>query len=599
MPDGTILLADHYWPVIDRAAPTVLVRCPYGRGFPYDFMYGGMLAQQGFHVIIQSCRGTAGSGGEFEPFVNEAADGLATVAWLRQQDWFSGSLGTIGASYLGFTQWALAADPPPELKAMVVQVSSDDFYGFLYPGGAFAMAASLTGVAAMVAQQHGFAAFAKAIVRLFRHHRRVARTLPFLDAYPAAIGERVPWFERWLSHPGADDPFWDSRRAEPRLPAAPPVSLLGGWADVCTDPTLDAYRRLRAAGRTVRLVVGPWNHTSGFDKDMPVTFGEALRWLRAHLDAGPDVDGQQDVAGAPDVTHEDPVRVWFGAAGSGVAARAGNGVAARAGKGPAGAEAGWRDLADWPPPGTEARPWRLTADRTLLSPGTAGAAPLADGSAADNGRDNSQADSAPANDDPADGSAAALAAPAVDAVTAFRYDPRDPTPSVGGVSMDSNDSGARRNDALEARPDVVTFTSPPLTDLLEVAGPVSVRLRVRGSSPYFDVFARLCDVDAAGHSWNVCDGLLRIGTGAGAGGSAGAGGWAEIEVPMSSTAHRFAAGHRVRLQVSGGAHPRFARNTGTGEPVATATEDGLIAVDIEIAHDPARPCALTLPVMTE
>jgi hypothetical protein len=128
-----------------------------------------------------------------------------------------------------------------------------------------------------------------------------------------------------------------------------------------------------------------------------------------------------------------------------------------------------------------------------------------------------------------------------------------------------------------------------------------VRLRVRGSSPYFDVFARLCDVDAAGHSWNVCDGLLRIGTGAGAdgGGSAGAGGWAEIEVPMSSTAHRFAAGHRVRLQVSGGAHPRFARNTGTGEPVATATEDGLIAVDIEIAHDPARPCALTLPVMTE
>jgi len=191
-------------------------------------------------------------------------------------------------------------------------------------------------------------------------------------------------------------------------------------------------------------------------------------------------------------------------------------------------------------------------------------------------------------------------------------------PSVGGVSMGSNDAGAQRNDALEARPDVVTFTSAPVAQELEVAGPVSVRLRVRGSSPYFDVFARLCDVDTAGHSWNVCDGILRLGDGADGARSAdegrGAGprqstgdrrsgtdesgdsGWVEITVPMSSTAHRFGAGHRVRLQVSGGAHPRFARNTGTGEPIATASEASLIAVDIEIGHDPARPGELFLPV---
>jgi uncharacterized protein len=540
---GVTLLADHYSPLVGGPAPAVLVRCPYGRGFPYDYMYGALLATHGFHVVIQSCRGTGGSGGEFEPFVNEAADGQATVAWLREQDWFNGSLGTIGASYLGFTQLALAADPPPELKAMVIQVSSDDFYGVHYPGGALALESALTAVAAMVAQHRGFGAFMVAILRLLRHRKRVERSLPLVDAYPPAIGERVGWFERWLAHPAPDDPFWDDRRAKPELAAAPPVSLLGGWADVCLDSTLDLYRRLRAADREVRLTVGPWNHTSGFNKDMPVVFGEALRWLRAHLaDDSASLKGSAPLSGerahgkrahggrrGADLSTT-PVRIWFGAAGT---------------------PGQWRDLADWPPPGTKLARWRLGGDGTLTA--------------------------REPDDDGLDVNTA---------VTAFRYDPAYPTPSVGGPSLDNHASGAQRNDKLEARPDVATFTTAPLRQALEVAGPVSVRLRVRGGSPYFDVFARLCDVDPAGHSWNVCDGLLRIGDGAA---------WTDVTVAMSSTAHQFGTGHRVRLQVSGGAHPRFARNTGTGEPIATATS--LVSVDIEIAHAAAGPGELSLPVM--
>jgi uncharacterized protein len=540
MPDGVTLLADHYWPVIDGPAPTLLVRCPYGRGFPYDFMYGGMFAQQGFHVIVQSCRGTGGSGGVFEPFVNEAADGQSTVAWLREQDWFNGSLGTIGASYLGFVQWTLAADPPPELKAMVVQVSSDDFYGFLYPGGAFALSASLTGLAAMVSQHRGFGAFVVAILRLLRHHKRVERTLPLVDAYPPAVGGRVDWFERWLSHPAADDPFWDSRRAAPDLAAAPPVSLLGGWSDVCIDPTLDLYRRLRSAGRVVRVAVGPWNHTSGFNKDMPIVFGEALRWFREHLLS----EGGDDP--------RTPARVWVGATG---------------------APGEWRDLTDWPPPPMEESRWLLRGDRSLTVAGiSASEATAGDVIADDATAGDAIADDAIAGD-----------------VTAFRYDPSDPTPAIGGPSMDSNNAGSRRNDKLEARADVVTFTSGPLAESVEIAGPVSVRLRVRGSAPNFDIFARLCDVDQVGHSWNICDGLLRLSDGDGDG-------WTDITVPMSSTAHRFGAGHRVRVQLSGGAHPRFMRNTGTAEPFATTTS--LVPVDIEISHDPDHPAVLTLPVQS-
>ena len=172
--------------------------------------------------------------------------------------------------------------------------------------------------------------------------------------------------------------------------------------------------------------------------------------------------------------------------------------------------------------------------------------------------------------------------PAQPGVSSFRYDPADPTPSVGGQLL-SNKAGPVDNQALEARPDVLVFTSPPLAADLEVIGPVSARLRVRASGPHFDVFARLCDVDPRGRSRNVCDGLIRHVPAAepGRGSRRPDHGADERDgVPVR-------AGHRLRLQVSGGAHPRFARNTGTGEPWATTTR--LAAVDLEIVHDAPTP----------
>src|SRR5271169_689689 len=114
MSDGVVLLADHYLPVSVASAATVLVRCPYSRSGPFGLQNAQILAERGYHVLMQSCRGTFGSGGEFEPMRNEIADGQDTVAWLREQSWFGGRLVTYGASYLGFVQWALAMDPPPE-----------------------------------------------------------------------------------------------------------------------------------------------------------------------------------------------------------------------------------------------------------------------------------------------------------------------------------------------------------------------------------------------------------------------------------------------------------------------------------------------------
>ncbi len=534
--EGVFLRTDHYRPVTDGPRPTLLVRTPYGRGFPWDYVYGALFARQGYHVLMQSCRGTGGSGGEFEPFTSEAADGQATVAWLRRQDWFSGELGTVGASYLAYVQWALAADPPPELRAMVVQVGSDDFYGFIYPGGAFALESTLVGTAAMLSFERGFARFGLAMARLLRQIRRVERTLPLIDAYPAAFGQRAAFFEQWLTHPGADDSFWSSRRAVADADRVPPTSLLTGWWDVCLDPTLASYRQLSDAGREVRLIVGPWNHASGFSNDLPLLLGEALGWLEAHLDgrAAPGADGDGDA----DDPRPLPVRVHVGEIGT---------------------RGQWRDLADWPPPGVRDQPWHLHSDGTLA------------------------AEFQPGED-----------------VSSVHYDPAAPTPSVGGPSMDSASAGPKRNNALEARPDVLVFTSEPLAGPIEVIGPVHIRLRVRGSGPHFDIFARLCDVDTRGRSWNVCDGLIRLdgaSMAAAADGSSAARAWSGITVPMSATAHRFGAGHRLRVQISGGAHPRFMRNTGTGDQVATATR--LVPVDIEVGHGASEPPVLSLPIVQE
>ena len=115
------------------------MRCPYGRTFPFSSLYAAVYAARGYHVILQSVRGTFGSGGAFEPPVNEAADGADTAAWMRDQPWYTGTFGTVGLSYLGQTQWALLEDPPADMVAAVVVVGVHDFAASSWGTGAFAV----------------------------------------------------------------------------------------------------------------------------------------------------------------------------------------------------------------------------------------------------------------------------------------------------------------------------------------------------------------------------------------------------------------------------------------------------------------------------
>lgn len=167
----------------------------------------------------------------------------------------------------------------------------------------------------------------------------------------------------------------------------------------------------------------------------------------------------------------------------------------------------------------------------------------------------------------------------------FRFDPYQPTPSTGGSTMRS--AGVVDNRALELRGDVLTFTGPALPEDLWVVGPVRARVHVRTSAPHADVFVRLCEVEPDGRSRNVTDGLVRLRADT----PDTADGSRVAEVELWPAAHVFRARNRIRVLVAGGAHPRFARNTGTGDQLT----DQMRAVDFEVLHDADHPSSITLP----
>ncbi|MEU8131583.1 CocE/NonD family hydrolase [Micromonospora sp. NPDC049049] len=515
--DGVVLRTDHYAPAV-RAAPTVLIRTPYGRGGPLRLL-GRLLAARGRHAVIQSCRGTGGSGGTFAPLVHERDDGADTLDWLRRQPWWSGQLGMFGVSYQGFAQWALAADADEELRAMVAVVTASATRDSTYAGESFALDTVLTWAELLHAQTVPWLARQWELKRGQPRLAAALEHLPLAEADRVATGVTIPFFQEWLRHHTPQAAYWRTRVfADQVAKVRAPVVMVTGWHDIFLPAQLDDHAVLRAAGTPPRLVIGPWTHGS------PGLFVGALReglaWLDEHLPATTRSRGPAGPA-------RPPVCIHVGGAGG-----------------------GWRDLPDWPPPAIQTA-WHLQP-----------------------------------------GGALAARTPVVSTPDAFRYDPADPTPSLGGPLLVAQRAGPVDNRRVEARPDVLTYTSAPLAAPVEVIGPVRAEIHLRSDLPYLDVFVRLCDVDRRGRSWNVCDGLVRVTPERFPADPSGA---LRIPVPLWPTAYRFAAGHRLRVQVSGGAHPRWARNPGTGEPLGTAVT--LRAGWRQVLHDPAHPSALLLPIV--
>ncbi len=532
MDDGAVLLADRYVASASshQPQPTVLVRSPYGRRQLFGLIFGRLLAERGLQVLVQSVRGTFGSQGAFSPF-DERADGLATLRWIRAQPWHSERIGMIGPSYLGLVQWALAPDAGDDLAALAIQVSASQFHGQTYLGGSLALETAGSWLVLVAAQERRLAPLA--MIRGLRRLPSLFAQLPIGELDARATGDEVAWFREALANPGRDDAYWVARdfaAGVGRVTA--PVQLVGGWQDIFLPWMLEDFAALHAAGRAPQLIVGPWTHTS--PGMLAAGLHEGLGWLRAHL------------LGDERLVRPSRVRVFVTGERSG---------------------GGWRELPGWPPPCTGERRLWLAAGARLqdAEPG------------ADHGGGDASGGNAGGGDEGARGG------------DRYRYDPANPTPSLGGPVLLTREPVVD-NRALEARPDVLAYTGAPLREIVEAIGPVRVELHVRASSPHFDLFARVCDVDPAGASWNVCDALVRVAPGRF---DVAADGTTRVAFDLWPIGHRFAAGHRIRLQVSSGAHPRYARNPGTGEDLATAT--ALRPVDVAVLHDSQHPSVLVLP----
>ncbi len=533
MPDGTVLLADHYAPSGGHGgAPTVLVRTPYGRWG--NAMLGRLFAERGYQLLVQYVRGTGGSGGVLDPLRQEEADGMATLDWIERQPWFDGRLGTYGTSYLGFVQLVIGAWAGSRIQAMSVVTAPSSRRETAYPGGAFALQLLLSWTATQELLGKPAPVLLWGMLWAGRRRRRGFATLPLGAADRVVIGTHVSYFQQWLEHEAAD-PYWEREpvhsggsggpddsggSAGPVGDITAPVHLLGGWYDLFLPQTVRDYAELRDAGRAPQLTVGPWAHTSG--EHFGVGLRETFAWFDAHL--GGDRARLRDL----------PVRVWVGGAGQ------------------------WRDYPDYPPPGTRQCRWYLRGGGDLAT----------------------EPPEEPVREPVAD---------------RYRYDPADPTPSVGGATFVRDarrDAAAQDNRKLEARPDVLVYTSAPLAEGIEAIGPVRAELHVASTLAHTDFFARVCDVHPAGASMNITDAIFRVTPG---NPDPEPDGTRRLDFELWPVAHRFAAGHRIRVQVSSGAHPRFARNTGTGEPLATATT--LVPADQSVYHDPARPSAVVLTIL--
>ncbi|MBP2329419.1 putative CocE/NonD family hydrolase [Kibdelosporangium banguiense] len=276
MPDGVELLADRWAPRSDGdTLPVALLRSPYGRSGLIGNATARPLAERGFQVLIQSVRGTFGSGGVFDPFRQEREDGVATVDWVVKQSWFAGSIVLVGGSYLGYVQWAIADRLPPEVKAMIPQITEsaltleylrEDGFSLETPFG--------WGLQVDGQERRG------ALLRQFtqaRKNRRALHTLPLNQSDVAAAGHRVDYVQDILAH-GADSPRWagvDHRHRVAEVTV--PVSMFGGWHDVFLPGQLRDFQVLQDAGRAPRLTVGPWTHlaTDGSVLTESIAFGLA------------------------------------------------------------------------------------------------------------------------------------------------------------------------------------------------------------------------------------------------------------------------------------------------------------------------------------
>jgi putative CocE/NonD family hydrolase len=555
MRDGVTLYADVYRPDGDGPWPVLLMRTPYDKTMgesDVGYSHPSWFARQGFLVVVQDCRGRWSSEGAFEPFANEASDGVETIEWAARLPGSDGRVTMYGFSYPGAAQLLAAVERPPSLVAICPGFTASQYYdGWTYDAGALSLAFAAswaTYLAVDGARRRGDdAAVAELQVALMDAPRHYW-TLPLRD-HPVTAGPDAKYLGDWIAHSKYDQYWkrWSIDEDYGRIEV--PALHVGGWYDVFLSGTVKNFVRLQQeagteeARRRQKLVIGPWHHMpwapvqgqgTGDGDGYTVVDDLTVDWLDRTLGRG---EPRDDDA---------PVRLYV-------------------------LHDGWRDFQAWPPPESRQVEYHLHSG----------------------GRANSRFGDGTLSTDPARD----------EAPDVFVYDPRLPVMSVGGHSCcveAVTPMGPACQLQTEASKNVLVYTTEPLERELTLVGDASVTVYAASTAVDTDFTARLCVVEAdGGCSVNLQEGIVRarfrdsleeprlIEPGR----------VYEYRIDLGPVGARVAAGKRLRLDLSSSDFPIWDRNLNTGgELGAEGPSEAVVAVQTVI-HDQAHPSRLSLPVL--
>lgn len=549
MRDGCILKADVYYPESDEPVPALLMRLPYSKELAETnvYLHPSWFAARGYIVVVQDVRGRGGSEGEFEPFLHEADDGYDTVEWVAGLPGCNGKVAMYGFSYVGATQLLAASRRPPHLACIVPAHASSDFYeNWTYRGGAlqWAFVAYWAYFLSMdTALRLGDTTTAEQIINGLPSVGVHFPHLPTSD-FPAFPHNLAPYFEEWLKH-STFDTYWQERGSRPNKVAwRTPAMHLAGWYDIFCDSAFDTFAAMSSEGVPQRLIVGPWWHMPWSPNMGIQDFGQealsrASTWVLEWADTW-----CRPAKPAPEQT-----RVDYFVLGSNE----------------------WRTANTWPP---------KESSRSELFLSSFGSANSVNG----------------------DG---ALLVAIKDGIEPDRYihNPLDPVPSRGGRSCCFSfvsPMGPADQADVEARNDVLVYTSARLTQRMCLAGPVELTLYASTSAVDTDFTAKLVHVDSNGKTTNLCDGIVRASHRLG--GDAdylNPGDIYEFRIPIGQIAAAFEVGDFMRLEVASSNFPAFDRNPGDRLDVHEASFADMRLATQTIYHSHDYPSRLTFFAMSD
>ncbi len=533
--DGVELSADIYRPTHQRPGPTVLSLTPYNNNGDGTMAQAWSFVRRGYAFVTVDSRGRYDSDGDFATYRNDGPDGADVMAWVARQPWSDGRVVTNGGSYLGKNQWQMAVENSPHHAAIVSYVApADDFHDGSRYNGIPKLDLMYTWMMGMYGRVNQS--------RAGFDWNLVQRHIPLDELDRAAGRDQQGW--RDLIVNDRVNAFWEPVQIRGRYESFDiPSFNVSGWWDGQLRGAVQNYVESVRTGQVEdhMLVIGPWLHGVNRNRTIGVRdYGpEAIIDLDGIRDAW--MDHRMLGRPRPDL----PNVLYFL---------------------PVVNE--WRAADGWPIPGTEFRKYHLDSDgraNTLLG----------------NGR-------------------LVATAPGRDRPDEFVYDPANPVPTVS-----SRTSGARGglpqgsvdNRAVETREDVLVYTTEPLSEGMEITGPVRARIHFSTDVPDTDITVKLLDVQPDGRALNISHGIAR---------ARFRNSYSEpelleagevylVEVELFPTSNYFQAGNRIRIEVSSSDFPNFARNLNTAESSDTGRQMQLARTRIH--HSTRHPSHIELPVV--